>query len=200
MTIKEIAYKWAYNLTPRATTTHLIVHHCAGDGSPESIHSYHRSLGWAGIAYHYYVRKDGTVYRGRPENMTGGHTTNYNWCAIGICFEGNFEKETMSAAQRKAGAELVANIKSRYPSITVGKHSQYGATSCPGKNFPFTEICAPPEPEGSAEDTNEPSDWAKEAWEWATKAEITDGIAPKNNITREQVITMLYRYDKLKGQ
>lgn len=40
------------------------------------------------------------------------------------------------------------------------------------------------------------SSWAEEAWEWAKKKGITDGSRPKDNITREEVITMLYR---LKG-
>lgn len=41
------------------------------------------------------------------------------------------------------------------------------------------------------------SSWAKEAWEWAIKEKITDGTNPKNPVTREQLITMLYR--ALKG-
>lgn len=37
------------------------------------------------------------------------------------------------------------------------------------------------------------SAWAKEAWEWAIKEKITDGTNPKNTVTREQLVTMLYR-------
>lgn len=42
-------------------------------------------------------------------------------------------------------------------------------------------------------DKNKPSGWAKEAWEWAKKAGITDGSRPKDNATREEIITMIYR-------
>ncbi len=45
-------------------------------------------------------------------------------------------------------------------------------------------------------DKNKPSDWAKEAWEWGKKEGITDGTNPKDLITREQVVTMLYRLAK----
>ena len=45
---------------------------------------------------------------------------------------------------------------------------------------------------------DEPSDWATEAWDWAKANGITDGTNPKGNITREQAVTMLRRYDKLK--
>ena len=74
MNIIEEKYNWAYPLTPRRTTTLLVLHHEAGSGSTaQQIHNYHRyTNGWAGIAYHYYVRKDGSIYRGRPENMIGG--------------------------------------------------------------------------------------------------------------------------------
>jgi N-acetylmuramoyl-L-alanine amidase len=47
-----------------------------------------------------------------------------------------------------------------------------------------------------AENKNTPSSWAKEAWEWAIKEGITDGTNPKGAVTREQVVTMLYRYHK----
>ena len=46
------------------------------------------------------------------------------------------------------------------------------------------------------QDKNQPSAWAKEAWEWAKKEGITDGTNPKDPITREQVVTMLYRFAK----
>ena len=42
-------------------------------------------------------------------------------------------------------------------------------------------------------DTNKPSDWAKEAWEWATGKGIVDGTNPQGTVTREQVVTMIYR-------
>ena len=69
MKIIEKNYGWAYALSPRGLTTHLILHHAAAlTATAEGIHSYHLSLGWAGIAYHYFVAKNGDIYRGRPEN------------------------------------------------------------------------------------------------------------------------------------
>ena len=37
------------------------------------------------------------------------------------------------------------------------------------------------------------SNWAKEAWEWATKEGITDGKRPKDTSNREEQVVMLYR-------
>jgi len=44
-----------------------------------------------------------------------------------------------------------------------------------------------------APDPNKPSDWAKDAWNWAKEKGITDGTRPKDNATREQTVTMLHR-------
>lgn len=47
-------------------------------------------------------------------------------------------------------------------------------------------------------DTNTPSDWAKEAWNWGIKNGITDGTNPKGVATREEVITMIRRSKEVK--
>ena len=138
--IIEPIYKWNGQLSSRSKTEHLILHHAAANGSAEDIHRYHVSLGWTGIGYNYYVRKDGSVYRGRPENAQGAHTIGYNAISIGVCFEGNFETETMSDAQYNSGAKLVGDILKRYPNVKIGGHREYDTTSCPGKNFPLEKM------------------------------------------------------------
>lgn len=50
-----------------------------------------------------------------------------------------------------------------------------------------------------AEDSNTPSEWAKTAWEWATTNGITDGTRPKDNITRQEVIQLLYNIKMKEG-
>lgn len=140
MKIIETNLKWAHSLTKRTTTDTLVIHHAAGNGSVEAIHNGHVGRGWAGIGYHYYVRKDGSVYRGRPEWAVGGHTSGHNWHTLGICFEGNFEEETMNSVQLKAGQELVAGILSRWGNLAVKRHKDLGNTLCPGKNFPFEKL------------------------------------------------------------
>ena len=202
MQIIEKKYDWAYPLTPRSVTTHLILHHAdASHATPDGIHAYHRSKGWAGIAYHYFVAKDGTITRGRPETMRGAHTMNWNYCSIGVCFEGNFEAEAMDAAQLAAGSALVADIKKRYPNIVVGKHSDYNQTACPGKNFPFAQMVSGAEPACDIEQSTEPADWAKEACQSAVEKGIilgSDGDFHWHEpVTREELAVILSREEKL---
>ena len=96
MKIIEKTYSWSGNLAARPKTNYILLHHMAGNGSADNVHSAHLKNGWAGIGYHFYVRKDGTVYRGRPMDKTGSHVSGYNSQCLGVCFEGNFEKEKIS--------------------------------------------------------------------------------------------------------
>lgn len=127
-------------LTKRSSTARIILHHAAGNGSVEDIHRIHKNNGWSGIGYHFYVRKNGEIYAGRPDDMIGAHAAGSNYNSIGVCFEGNFETEQMSDAQKQSGKELVAYLKDKYKISVVQRHRDVNATACPGKNFPFSEI------------------------------------------------------------
>ena len=140
MRINEVSYKWHGALKMRAATKYIVLHHRAGNGTAESIHAEHIKRGWVGIGYHFYVRKDGSVYRGRPLGTWGAHCEKCNSAAVAICFEGNFETEQMPAAQINAGRELISYLRVIYPSAVVKRHKDFDATACPGRNFPYDEI------------------------------------------------------------
>lgn len=148
MKINEGTYKWNGALTKRRSTSRIILHHAvASKCTAQQIHQWHLANGWVGIGYHFLVRKDGSVYRGRPEDTVGAHAGNNNYDSIGVCFEGSFDREQMNEVQRKAGAELVAYLKGKYGITKVQKHSDVNATGCPGAHFPFAAIA-----EGGAAD------------------------------------------------
>ncbi len=141
MSIIKKDYKWNGKLTNRSKTNYIVLHHSAMPmNTAEEIHKSHVNKGWTGIGYHFYVRKDGSIYTGRPITAVGAHTVNYNSQSIGICFEGNFETETMCDAQIKAGREVVAYARKQYPNAKIVKHKDLQATACPGKNFPFDKV------------------------------------------------------------
>ena len=124
------------SMDTRKSTTRIILHHSGVSvlQTVETIHNYHKnSCGYAGIGYHFYVRKDGTVYRGRPEDKVGAHAYGANSDSIGICAEGDFNTEIMSEIQKNAIKELVVYLKERYKINTVLGHRDTIATSCPRK-------------------------------------------------------------------
>lgn len=129
------------DMSTRKSTERIILHHAAAQNcSAEDIHRWHLNNGWSGAGYHFLVKKDGKVYRLRPEDKVGAHAYGSNYNSIGICFEGNYMEEDMPEAQKEAGQELVAYLKNKYNITTVQKHKEVCATSCPGDKFPFDEI------------------------------------------------------------
>ena len=61
----------------------IILHHAeASSCTVYDIHNWHIKNGWTGIGYHYFIRKDGNIYKGRPENAIGAHCINNNSSSI----------------------------------------------------------------------------------------------------------------------
>lgn len=140
MNIIEKTYSLNGTLQKRAKTDMIILHHAVYNGDVEGIDRIHKGKGWTCIGYHFYVRKDGSIYRGRREEAVGAHAYGSNTDSIGICAEGNFENETMEDVQKQALKELVAYLKNKYGITKVQRHRDVNATACPGKNYPFEEI------------------------------------------------------------
>ncbi len=140
ITIKDTNLSFG-SLTPRTSTTKIILHHAdASTCDAATIHQWHLNNGWSGIGYHFLVRKNGTIERGRPEPTIGAHTSGSNSNSIGICFEGRYMTEDMPDVQKKAGQELIAWLKAKYGINKVLRHRDVCATNCPGNKFPFAEI------------------------------------------------------------
>lgn len=128
-------------LSTRKSTKRAILHHAeASKCTAEDIHRWHKQNGWSGAGYHFLVRKDGSIYRLRPEWAVGAHAKGSNSDSIGICFEGSYMTETMPQAQINTGRELLSYLKGKYGFDKVQAHRDVCSTDCPGTNFPFAEI------------------------------------------------------------
>lgn len=125
-------------LIPRRRTTHIIIHHTASSDRPAStFHAEHIRRGWAGIGYHFLIRRNGVIERGRPEATVGSHASRKNKISIGIALTGNFQNVVPSDLQIVALKNLVLHLRDKYdiPHERVMLHRQVGATACPGGNF-----------------------------------------------------------------
>ncbi|WP_072060513.1 glucosaminidase domain-containing protein [Clostridium botulinum] len=121
----------------------VLLHHAEWSNcSVEDIHHCHIvDKGWSGIGYHYFVRKDGSIYKGRPDNAKGAHCKGHNTNTLGICAEGDYMKESMPAAQKQAIISLCIYLKNKYPGIVFKGHKEAPySTNCPGVNYPLAEI------------------------------------------------------------
>jgi len=74
--------------------TEVVVHwtetHTDKNIGSEEINKYHVDLGLNGIGYHYVIRRDGSLQRGRPVNIQGQHApiNNHDQRSIGLVFVG----------------------------------------------------------------------------------------------------------------
>ena len=74
-----------------------IVVHCSATPpdayiGAEEIRRWHvQERGWDDIGYHYVIRRNGDVEKGRPLNIVGAHVLNYNNTTIGICLIGGLK-------------------------------------------------------------------------------------------------------------
>lgn len=116
------------NLSNLGTVKRIICHNTdASTCSIQDIDRWHKNNGWAGCGYHFLVIKDGSIYRGRPENKLGAHTSNYNTGSLGICFEGKYNTEEMPETQLKVGQELIKYLLNKYKlnKSNVYKHKDF---------------------------------------------------------------------------
>lgn len=138
--IIEKTYNFSSQPAARSTTSRIIIHHTAGPDTPaEEIHTAHLANKWAGIGYHFVIRKDGSIERGRPEDTIGSHAEGANSNSIGISLCGNFENEEPAEAQINSLRSLVNDLCKKYNltanSQTVIGHRDVNSTACPGANL-----------------------------------------------------------------
>lgn len=100
----------------------------------------HRARGFNGVGYHYVIKRDGTVQKGRADHVVGAHVAGQNTGSLGICCIGGIERVTgpnvgvdnRTEAQKAATIRLVRDLLARHPGAEVVGHRDLGATQCPG--------------------------------------------------------------------
>ncbi len=143
--IVDTGLEWSdAELDERSYTDKIVIHHTGdngnnGDYSAEDIHEMHKNLGWAGIGYHFVIRKDGTIEVGRPCEMVGAHAYGFNGTTIGIMVSGDFTEANPTKRQIESLAHLIAYLAEEY-GITIDEwsviaHRDLMATECCGEQL-----------------------------------------------------------------
>lgn len=123
--------------------THIVVHYSATysdqDITAADIDKMHKARGWKGIGYHWFIRRDGTLEQGRPENQVGAHVGGQNTGKLGICWAGGLERgasnkgvNNMTDEQEATLIKQIRAMLKRYPGAEVVGHRDLAATQCPG--------------------------------------------------------------------
>lgn len=134
-------------LTARDTTSYFVIHHTDGPQMQDvnEIWQEHVNEGWNGIGYHYVIKGDGTIVRGRPHDTIGAHAHGINSVSVGIALEGDFQstesQENPTDDQLASLKGLLTELYSIYGnSVQIIGHSDAAgisgnpddATACPG--------------------------------------------------------------------
>ena len=129
----------------------LIVVHCSAvrpyqTSSADDIDNWHKQrvthgIHWKGIGYHFVVRRDGTIEKGRPLAEPGAHVVGHNKHSIGICYEGGLDVEgnevdTRTPEQKATLRKLLEQLHEQFPNALIVGHRDLN----PGKECPCYDV------------------------------------------------------------
>jgi N-acetyl-anhydromuramyl-L-alanine amidase AmpD len=138
-----------------ANDVKYIVIHCSAtkptiDVGAVEIDQWHKAKGWAGIGYHFVIRRNGTIEPGRPldqshtpgwQIMQGAHVAGWNSQSVGICLIGGIDDKGKPASnytdeQWETLRYLVEVLRRIFPRAKAIGHTDLD----PGKACPCFDV------------------------------------------------------------
>lgn len=92
---------------------------------------------WADIGYHFVIRRNGIIEKGRDLNVIGAHVVGHNTGTIGVCLIGglseNNKSENNFTERQFESAQALITVLSRFnPEIVkLSGHRDYANKDCP---------------------------------------------------------------------
>ena len=123
-----------------------IIIHCADtfahmDIGAADIRKWHtdpkpKGNGWSDIGYHFVIRRNGEVEKGRALEVKGAHCYGQNANSIGICMAGGKGKDmraecNFTREQWAALGGLVDRLVIQYPGAEIYGHNEFSNKECP---------------------------------------------------------------------
>lgn len=109
-----------------------IIVHCSAtkagqDFTAADIDCWHRERGFNGIGYHYVIRLDGKLEKGRDVSLAGAHCKGWNERSVGICYIGGLDAngrpaDTRTNAQKRVLYQIIMDLQREYNILQVLGH------------------------------------------------------------------------------
>ena len=127
-------------------TTDLIFVHCSAtkpsmDTDIKDIDRWHRERGFLKVGYHFVIKRDGTLQKGRELMEAGAHVKSYNHRSIGICLIGGVSETSVNVAENNflepqwsTLYNLIVDLKEQFPEAKVLGHNEVSSKACPSFN------------------------------------------------------------------
>ncbi len=132
-----------YLTRPIGEITDVTIHHSRSEGQDAFDYAkYHVNVkGWPGVAYHFDIQPDGTIFQTNYLTTVSWHNGTDNAGAVGVCLSGNMDNRVPTDKQLKSAIQLIKWLKRKLPNrIVVKGHNEYKSTTCPGKYMPMKYI------------------------------------------------------------
>lgn len=122
------------------------------DPSIDDIRRYHMAHnGWSDVGYHFGVRLNGRVEKGRPVAIAGSHVGGFNRNSIGIVFSGHGDIQDLTPEQVESGIKLTCDQLEEHKVVNaflinnmrvLGHRECYALPKVPntGKTCPGTKV------------------------------------------------------------
>ena len=137
-----VDHKNFVKILPRLETKHIVVHCSATENKPEygwkAVDRWHRQQGWLMCGYHFVIRTDGTIEKGRDLEAIGSHVKGHNDNSVGICLIGGLDSngksvDNFTTNQYSSLRALIDYLLSVYMDSDVLGHRDFAnvAKDCP---------------------------------------------------------------------
>lgn len=122
----------------------LIIVHCSATPpsmaiGADNIREWHIERGWSDIGYHYVIRRNGKIERGRPLEVPGAHAKGFNKHSIGVCLIGgvnndNVPEDNYNRSQLRSLFNLLDILTVTFPGTKIIGHNEVSDKACPSMN------------------------------------------------------------------
>jgi len=148
----EVIYYNTEQMSLKLVYKRIIVHHTDNGDGISDVENKQRGKGYACLGYHYFVRKQGDVYEGRPLEIMGsnagagkktGPLNDPDWGSIGIALQGDYHgwwSDDIKQKQLDALKTLIIELQTAYNINILLMHREVigrsgDKTVCPGEHM-----------------------------------------------------------------
>ena len=99
---------------------------------------------WSDVGYHYVIRRDGTIEKGRDITTIGAHVKGFNNHSIGICWIGGANEETKDPEDNRTPEQQIAlrmqidRLLEAFPDAVLMGHNDFPNVQ---KDCPCFDVC-----------------------------------------------------------
>ena len=112
----------------RLLVVHCVASRCDKPFSTEALIACGKEK-YGQCSYHYYVRRNGDIIPLLPETVRGVHARGYNYCSLGIVYEGGLDvkghpADTRTEMQKASLWSLLKALRVEYPRARIVGHNE----------------------------------------------------------------------------